>query len=96
VNPTPWRAKLGRLTLIVLATVFCLFPIYFMLVQSLKTAQEDIFNEFRIGIETQVLVVDVARACVGADDDSGYAQAPAVDVDVSCGRFDQARPSAAR
>src|SRR5207244_3022005 len=27
-----------------LATVYCLFPIYFMLVQSLKTAQEDIFG----------------------------------------------------
>jgi multiple sugar transport system permease protein len=44
VNPQPWRAKLGRLSLILLATVYCVFPIYFMLVQSLKTAQEDIFG----------------------------------------------------
>jgi len=44
VNPRPWWAKLGRLGLILLATVYCLFPIYFMLVQSLKTAQEDIFG----------------------------------------------------
>ena len=27
-----------------LATVYCIFPIYFMLVQSLKTAQEDVFG----------------------------------------------------
>jgi multiple sugar transport system permease protein len=27
-----------------MATVFCVFPIYFMLVQSLKTAQEDVFG----------------------------------------------------
>ncbi len=44
MNPRPWWAKLGRLGLILLATVYCLFPIYFMLVQSLKTAQEDIFG----------------------------------------------------
>jgi multiple sugar transport system permease protein len=44
VNPRPWWAKLGRLTLILLATLYCLFPIYFMLVQSLKTAQEDVFG----------------------------------------------------
>jgi len=44
VNPQPWRARLGRLTLILMATVFCVFPIYFMLVQSLKTAQEDVFG----------------------------------------------------
>ena len=44
MNPKPWQARLGRLTLIVMATVFCLFPIYFMLVQSLKTAQEDVFG----------------------------------------------------
>jgi multiple sugar transport system permease protein len=31
-------------SLIVLATIYCVFPIYFMLVQSLKTAQEDIFG----------------------------------------------------
>jgi multiple sugar transport system permease protein len=44
VNPKSWRARLGRLTLILMATVFCVFPIYFMLVQSLKTAQEDVFG----------------------------------------------------
>ena len=44
MNPRPWWAKLGRLSLILLATLYCLFPIYFMLVQSLKTAQEDVFG----------------------------------------------------
>jgi multiple sugar transport system permease protein len=44
VNPRPWWTKLGRLSLILLATLYCLFPIYFMLVQSLKTAQEDVFG----------------------------------------------------
>ena len=44
MNPRPWWAKLGRLSLILLATVYCVFPIYFMVVQSLKTAQEDIFG----------------------------------------------------
>jgi len=44
VNPRPWWAKLGHLSLILLATVYCVFPIYFMLVQSLKTAQEDVFG----------------------------------------------------
>ena len=38
-----WR-RLGRAGLILLATVYCLFPIYFMFVQSLKTAQEDVFG----------------------------------------------------
>jgi multiple sugar transport system permease protein len=44
VNPRPWWTKLGHRTLLVLATVYCIFPIYFMLVQSLKTAQEDVFG----------------------------------------------------
>ena len=44
MNPKPWWSKLGRSSLILLATVYCLFPIYFMLVQSLKTAQEDVFG----------------------------------------------------
>lgn len=44
MNPKPWWAKLGHRSLILLATVYCVFPIYFMLVQSLKTAQEDIFG----------------------------------------------------
>jgi multiple sugar transport system permease protein len=38
-----WRS-IGRTSLIVLVTVYCLFPIYFMLVQSLKTAEEDVFG----------------------------------------------------
>ena len=44
MNPKPWWAKLGHRTLILLVTVYCVFPIYFMLVQSLKTAQEDVFG----------------------------------------------------
>jgi len=44
MNPRTWRANLGRGSLIALVTVYCLFPIYFMLVQSLKTAQEDVFG----------------------------------------------------
>lgn len=38
-----WK-KLGHGSLLLLATVYCLFPIYFMLVQSLKTPQEDVFG----------------------------------------------------
>lgn len=44
MNPKPWWAKLSRWSLILLVTVYCVFPIYFMLVQSLKTAQEDVFG----------------------------------------------------
>ena len=44
MNPTSWRAKLVRSGLVALVVVYCLFPIYFMLVQSLKTAQEDVFG----------------------------------------------------
>jgi ABC-type spermidine/putrescine transport system permease subunit II len=44
VNPRPWWTKLGFSILILLVTVYCVFPIYFVLVQSLKTAQEDIFG----------------------------------------------------
>ena len=44
MNPRPWWAKLGRASLILLATVYCVFPIYFMMVQSLETAQEDVFG----------------------------------------------------
>jgi len=44
MNPRPWWAKLGHGTLMLLATVYCLFPIYFMLVQSLKTPKEDVFG----------------------------------------------------
>jgi multiple sugar transport system permease protein len=44
VSPRSWWRKLGHGSLLVLATVYCVFPIYFMLVQSLKTAQEDVFG----------------------------------------------------
>jgi len=44
VSPRPWWKTLGHGSLLLVATVYCLFPIYFMLVQSLKTAQEDIFG----------------------------------------------------
>jgi multiple sugar transport system permease protein len=44
VSPRPWWRKLGHGSLLVVATVYCVFPIYFMLVQSLKTAQEDVFG----------------------------------------------------
>ena len=44
MNPRPWWTKLGHGSLLVLATVYCLFPIYFMLVQSLKTPKEDVFG----------------------------------------------------
>jgi ABC-type glycerol-3-phosphate transport system permease component len=44
MSPRPWWRKLGHGSLLVMATVYCVFPIYFMLVQSLKTAEEDIFG----------------------------------------------------
>ena len=44
MNPKPWWAKLGHRGLVLLVTVYCLFPIYFMLVQSLKTPEEDVFG----------------------------------------------------
>ena len=44
MNPRPWWAKLGHGSLMLLATVYCVFPIYFMLVQSLKTPKEDVFG----------------------------------------------------
>ncbi len=44
MNPRPWWRKLGHGSLVALATIYCVFPIYFMLVQSLKTAQEDVFG----------------------------------------------------
>ena len=37
-----WR--LGHWALVLVTTVYCAFPIYFMAVQSLKTAQEDVFG----------------------------------------------------
>jgi ABC-type glycerol-3-phosphate transport system permease component len=36
--------RLGHGALVALVIVYCLFPIYFVLVQSLKTAQEDVFG----------------------------------------------------
>jgi multiple sugar transport system permease protein len=44
MNPRPWWKKLGHAGLLLVATVYCVFPIYFMLVQSLKSAQEDVFG----------------------------------------------------
>ncbi|MGH7389389.1 MAG: carbohydrate ABC transporter permease [Candidatus Rokuibacteriota bacterium] len=44
MNPRPWWRKLGHGGLLLLASAYCVFPIYIMLVQSLKTAQEDIFG----------------------------------------------------
>jgi multiple sugar transport system permease protein len=44
MNPRPWWKSAGHAGLLLVATVYCLFPIYFMLVQSLKTAQEDVFG----------------------------------------------------
>ena len=38
-----WR-RFGRGGLVLLVVVYCLFPIYFVLVQSLKSAEEDIFG----------------------------------------------------
>ena len=44
MNPrSRWRVA-GHAALLVVVTVYCLFPIYFMLVQSLKTAEEDVFG----------------------------------------------------
>jgi multiple sugar transport system permease protein len=40
---TRWR-RAGHIALLAVATVYCIFPIYFMLVQSLKTAEEDVFG----------------------------------------------------
>ncbi len=44
MNPKPWWSKLGHWSLMLLAAAYCLFPIYFMLVQSLKTPKEDVFG----------------------------------------------------
>ena len=44
MSPRPWWVTLGYSILIILMTVYCIFPIYFVLVQSLKTAQEDVFG----------------------------------------------------
>ncbi len=44
MNPRPWWSKLGHVALLLVASVYCVFPIYFMLVQSLKTPTEDVFG----------------------------------------------------
>ena len=44
MRPRGWRGRLGRQALVLLVIVYCLFPIYFVLVQSLKTAEEDVFG----------------------------------------------------
>ncbi|HXJ81924.1 MAG TPA: carbohydrate ABC transporter permease [Candidatus Methylomirabilis sp.] len=44
MNPQPWWRTLGHRALVLVAVVYCLFPVYFMLVQSLKTAREDVFG----------------------------------------------------
>ncbi|PYN73400.1 MAG: sugar ABC transporter permease [Candidatus Rokuibacteriota bacterium] len=44
MSPRSWWHKLGHGSLLLVATVYCVFPIYFMLVQSLKTAKEDVFG----------------------------------------------------
>jgi multiple sugar transport system permease protein len=44
VNPRPWWRRAGHAGLLLVATVYCVFPIYFVFVQSLKTAQEDVFG----------------------------------------------------
>lgn len=44
MSPWPWWRRLGHGGLLLVAVVYCVFPIYFMFVQSLKTAEEDIFG----------------------------------------------------
>ena len=44
MSPRRWWVKLGHGSLMLLVTMYCLFPIYFMLVQSLKTPEEDVFG----------------------------------------------------
>lgn len=44
MNRRPWWRTLGHRGLVLVATVYCVFPIYFMAVQSLKTAEEDVFG----------------------------------------------------
>ena len=44
MNPKRWWRRLGHGGLLLLAFVYCVFPIYFMLVQSLKDAKEDVFG----------------------------------------------------
>lgn len=49
----PWWRRLARGSALVLATAYGVFPIYFMLVQSLKTPEEDVFgNPFFVATPT--------------------------------------------
>ena len=44
MNPRRGWGRLVRGSLMLLIAIYCLFPIYFMLVQSLKTPEEDVFG----------------------------------------------------
>lgn len=44
MNPQRWWRKLGHGSLLALVFLYCVFPIYYMLIQSLKGAEEDIFG----------------------------------------------------
>lgn len=44
MNPRPWSRRLGHAGLLLIVCIYCLFPIYFVFVQSLKSAQEDVFG----------------------------------------------------
>ena len=44
MNPPSWSRRLGHAGLLLVVMVYCVFPIYFVLVQSLKTAEEDVFG----------------------------------------------------
>src|SRR5262249_5455388 len=44
MNPKAWWVRLAHQSLVLLTIVYCLFPVYFMLVQSLKSPQEDVFG----------------------------------------------------
>jgi multiple sugar transport system permease protein len=44
VNPRPWWRRGARAGLVLLVVLYCAFPIYFMIVQSLKTPREHVFG----------------------------------------------------
>ena len=44
MSPAAWWKRLGHGGLLLLAALYCVFPIYVMLVQSLKSAEEDVFG----------------------------------------------------
>ena len=45
MNPARWWRRVTRGVLVLLAAAFCLFPIYFMGVQSLKTGRENVTGQ---------------------------------------------------